>query len=678
MGGPTNAAPTITSAASVSVAEGESFVIDVNATDPDAGQTLTYAIVGGADAALFTINPSNGLVAFAGPTNFEAPGDAGGDNVYNIVVRVTDNGAGALFAEQAIAVTVTNVNEAPTADGDGPYAATEDTVLTVTAANGVLAGDSDPDAGTTLTAQLVSPTANGALVLNADGSFTYSPNANFNGTDSFTYRASDGALTSATQTVTINVAPVNDAPDAVNDGGFSTAFNTALTIAPAALLANDSDGDPELAQTLTIQSVQGAVGGTVALAGGDVVFTPTAGFSGPASFTYTINDGAGGTDTATVRVNVASAPGGITTILGTRGNDPALTGGDGQERMYARAGDDSLDGGGGNDTLNGAQGNDTLTGGSGADQFRIDARETEGGSDTDTITDLNFAEGDTITLASFSPGTLAGVAGGNPLQTLAGGAGAILNSFADLVELDDASPAVSFTRLGSSETLVMKLVDGDGDVQEVRIEIAVGAFVAAGGTLGIPGLPSAPPPGANIVPGTSGPDNLLGTIGVDWIDGGDSADMIIARAGNDTLIGGVGNDTLNGAQGDDLLFGGADADRFRFDARDIAGGSDTDIVLDLAFAEGDTLVLAAFGAGTLQGVAGGNPLQIVGGGAGAILNSYEDLAELAAASASVTADRLGTSETLILSVTDTDGDVLNIQIANSFAAYAAAGGLTGV
>lgn len=101
-------------------------------------------------------------------------------------------------------------------------------------------------------------------------------------------------------------------------------------------------------------------------------------------------------------------------------------------------------------------------------------------------------------------------------------------------------------------------------------------------------------------------------------------------------------------------------------------------MLDLAFAEGDTLVLAAFGAGTLQGVAGGNPLQIVGGGASAILNSYEDLAELAAASASVNAMRLGATDALILSVTDTDGDILNIQIANGFATYAAAGGLTGV
>ncbi len=59
----------------------------------------------------------------------------------------------------------------------------------------------------------------------------------------------------------------------------------ALTIAPLTLLGNDTDPD---GNPLTITSVQGAVNGTVALVGGNVVFTPTAGYNGPASFTYTI------------------------------------------------------------------------------------------------------------------------------------------------------------------------------------------------------------------------------------------------------------------------------------------------------------------------------------------------------------------------------------------------------
>ena len=81
----------------------------------------------------------------------------------------------------------------------------------------MLANDTDADPGTTLTAQLVSSTTHGSLTLNPDGSFFYTPQANFSGTDPFTYTASDGETTSNVATVTITVNPVNDAPVAVAD-----------------------------------------------------------------------------------------------------------------------------------------------------------------------------------------------------------------------------------------------------------------------------------------------------------------------------------------------------------------------------------------------------------------------------------------------------------------------------
>ena len=91
--------------------------------------------------------------------------------------------------------TVTTVpNRAPTAAGD-TYSTAEDTTLTV-AAPGVLGNDSDPD-GDPLSAVLVSEPSHGTLTLNANGSFTYTPAANHNGTDAFTYRASDGTATSS-------------------------------------------------------------------------------------------------------------------------------------------------------------------------------------------------------------------------------------------------------------------------------------------------------------------------------------------------------------------------------------------------------------------------------------------------------------------------------------------------
>ena len=100
-------------------------------------------------------------------------------------------------------------NDAPSAVDDA-YSATEDTTLTVNAP-GVLGNDSDPD-GDALSAVLVSGPGHGSLTLNADGSFTYSPEDNFNGSDTFTYRASDGSLASGPATVTLRSPPATTLP----------------------------------------------------------------------------------------------------------------------------------------------------------------------------------------------------------------------------------------------------------------------------------------------------------------------------------------------------------------------------------------------------------------------------------------------------------------------------------
>src|SRR5262249_3315053 len=122
LSGPTSAvltadtAPTIISngggdTAAVSIFENTTAVALVTATDADGGQTLTYSIPRGADAALLTIDASTGALAFATPPNFEAPTDANQDNVYAVTVQVSDGLGG--IDTQALAVTVTDVNEAP-------------------------------------------------------------------------------------------------------------------------------------------------------------------------------------------------------------------------------------------------------------------------------------------------------------------------------------------------------------------------------------------------------------------------------------------------------------------------------------------------------------------------------------------------------------------------------------
>ncbi len=120
-------APVITSdgggaSASLNVAENSTAVTTVTATDVD-GPSLTYSIAGGADAAQFTINASTGVLSFVAAPDYEAPTDADADNVYDVVVQVSD---GTLTDSQALAVTVTDVNDnAPviTSDGGGASAA---------------------------------------------------------------------------------------------------------------------------------------------------------------------------------------------------------------------------------------------------------------------------------------------------------------------------------------------------------------------------------------------------------------------------------------------------------------------------------------------------------------------------------------------------------------------------
>src|SRR5207247_1495006 len=95
--------------ASVNVAENATAVTTVTATDLDAGSTLTYSIIVGADAAKFTVNASTGALSFVSAPDYESPTDVGGNNVYDVTVQVSD---GTLTDTQAIAVTVPTLHDA--------------------------------------------------------------------------------------------------------------------------------------------------------------------------------------------------------------------------------------------------------------------------------------------------------------------------------------------------------------------------------------------------------------------------------------------------------------------------------------------------------------------------------------------------------------------------------------
>ncbi len=190
-----------------------------------------------------------------------------------------------------VALTVgAGSSSGPVAADDGPYAATEETLLTVATGAGVLANDTGA-AG----ALLVRDAENGALALAYDGSFTYTGDADFTGSDSFTYRADGGG---SVATVRIDVGNTNDTPVALDDGPFTVVDGNSITVYP---LGNDYDADGD---DLTVLSSAGG------FLNPDGSITYTASTPGLDSFTYDISDDGVIVDaTATVTIDVLATTG---------------------------------------------------------------------------------------------------------------------------------------------------------------------------------------------------------------------------------------------------------------------------------------------------------------------------------------------------------------------------------
>ena len=132
------------------------------------------------------------------------------------------------FTSNVATVTIVVTGQSPITDDDS-YDATEEELLSVSEEDGVLANDDDPQ-GDEITAVLDDDVTNGTLTFNADGSFTYQPDENFFGLDTFTYRATDGVNESASTLVEINVAGVNDPPVAVDDSYIISANETLTSV----------------------------------------------------------------------------------------------------------------------------------------------------------------------------------------------------------------------------------------------------------------------------------------------------------------------------------------------------------------------------------------------------------------------------------------------------------------
>ncbi len=216
--------------------------------------------------------------------------------------RVTDSDG--QHDSAVVTVTVTPVNNPPTLVDDTVTVA-EDSGATWMS---VLSNDSSaPDTGETLTVTAVTQPPLGGTASLVGRGVRFTPAPDFNGTVTFTYSVSDGNGGTATARVIVTVTPVNDPPAGGADA-FFVAANSGTTVLD--VLANDSSA-PDGFETLTVSAVtQPVSGGTVSVApdGSGVQFTPSPGFSGAVSFTYTVVDGNGGSDVVTVTVSSINNP----------------------------------------------------------------------------------------------------------------------------------------------------------------------------------------------------------------------------------------------------------------------------------------------------------------------------------------------------------------------------------
>jgi len=263
----------------------------VNDTDPDSPLLTVTDVVPTAEThgMLLLID---GMVAYSPDPNYF------GLASFDYIVSDGDGGTDTGTVDLAIAGTFDD----PVARDDFKDA-TEDVTLLLPTAD-LLDNDLDIDnAGLTVTGVAITADTHGLVAL-TDQTVAYTPDLNYNGPASFTYTIASGNGGGDTTTVHVTVTPVNDDPDATDDDK-STPQDLSLFFPATDLLSNDTDVD-SVGLTVTGVAATPETHGLVALVDGTVVYTPEAGYNGPADFTYTVSDGDGGADTATVNVTVGS------------------------------------------------------------------------------------------------------------------------------------------------------------------------------------------------------------------------------------------------------------------------------------------------------------------------------------------------------------------------------------
>ena len=466
--------------ASVSIAENTTAVTTVTATDADAGATLTYSIVGGADAQPFTINATDrACLPSSSAPNFETPTDAGGNNVYDVSVQVSD---GLNTDTQAIAVTVTNVSGSfiGTSGNNTIIGTSEEDFIDGLAGVDTIDGGAGNDTITGGAGADILTGGLGADIFVIGAVADLSAGETINGTteagtiDTLRLNAAGTYNLSAFTTITnIDAIALN-----VNAAGFN------LTVANSQVATADANGD----------GIQNDLQISASLAMTNAVTISGAGLTGSNSITV-VGTNLGGADT--------------------------LTGG---------AGNDTIDGGAGNDTITGGAGADILTGGLGADIFVVGAvadlaagETINGTTEAGTIDTLRLNTAGTYNLSAFT--TITNI---DAIALNVNAAGFNLTVANSQVATADANGDGIQNDLQISASLAMTnavTISGAGLTGSNSITVV-------GTNLG----------GADTLTGGAGNDTIDGGAGVDTIDGGAGNDTITGGAGADILTGGLGAD----------------------------------------------------------------------------------------------------------------------------------------
>ena len=316
--------PTAAADVDVAVSDDSSFIESATialTNRPDgAAEFLSIDVTaGGTVAGIVATDDGNGGLILSGRTNqadyqkviatlqYQNNLDSFTETDRVIEVIVNDG-----ISDSEPAVSTLTLNNAPLANDDAYTTNVNQNIVITAASAGIVSNDLDVESESLSVTTNTDP-SNGTVTVAADGTLNYVPNAEFTGKDTFEYTVVDTVGNETTATVNIYVNPAgNNPPDAVNDSGYSTPGGVTLSVdAASGTLANDTHPTDLDGDNVTIDRVDrySANGGTVLInADGSFEYNPPVGFQGTDTFTYTISDGNGGADTATVEIAVTNAP----------------------------------------------------------------------------------------------------------------------------------------------------------------------------------------------------------------------------------------------------------------------------------------------------------------------------------------------------------------------------------